>query len=367
MDRLHARYPFLEAAREAVEDADADLLDLATAGDAAVERAVERVEASLSGGTVGEAHRSARVELLSYPVARVLVSLVDRPALVRRYANAEARTAHERFAEELTADADYRSTGGQRLSLQRLLAEFDLASAVHGGEPLTVEGEVRIHVGAYLSLSAELEGDRWRLTTRRLRDGLVPVTGRGLLLVLREAVRERVADGLPFDDVPEPIADALAPQVERLRDQLGDHRPPGRLEVVVPELFPPCVRTLLDRALAGEELPAHSRYALIAFLTSAGMHAEDVSEALPLDAAAYQAERLGSEAGGGYAPPTCATMQSYGDGETDFGDCVAPDERTARCDAVPDPLTYYAEAIGEAEEVEPLEEAAGLSDRLGRS
>jgi len=363
MDRRHARYPFFEAAREAVEAADADLLDLATAGDAAVDRALARVETSLAAGTVGERHPSDRAELLSYPVARVLVSLVDRPALVRRYAAAEAATAHERFREDL-GGAEYRSTSRDAITLRELLAEFDLAGDVHGATAtVEADAELRVHVGAYLSLSAGLEGDRWRLATRRLADGLVPVTGRELLLLLREAVRERVADGLPFPEVPDPIAEALAPAVERLREGLGDHRPPASRDVLAPELFPPCMTDLAERALAGESLSPHARYALVAFLTSAGLTPEEVGDLLPVDAAGYQAERLGSEAGGGYAPPTCATMQSYGDGEADFGDCVPPAERDDRCAAVPDPLTYYAEALDDAESVAPCEPGA-LADRL---
>jgi DNA primase large subunit len=363
MDPRHARYPFFEAARAAVEDADADLVDLATEGDPAVERAVERVEASLTGGTVGDPHRSTRTELLSYPVARVLVSLLDRQALVRRYAAAEARTAHERFEAELTGADDLASTSDNRLTMRALLAEFDLAGDVHGttGE-FDLDDELRVHVGAYLSLSGALSGDRWRLATRRLADGLVPVTGRELLTLLREAVRERVADGLPFEEVPHEIADALEPQVERLRQQLGDHRPPDSLDVLVPELFPPCMTALAGRALAGESLSPHARYALVAFLTSAGMTPGEVDDALPF-AAGYQAERLGSEAGGGYAPPSCATMQSYGDGETDFGDCVAPDERSDRCETIQDPLSYYAGALKAADAPSPCPPDA-LADRL---
>lgn len=363
MDRRHARYPFFQAAREAVEAADADLVDLATADAAAVDRAVERVERSLSAGTVGDRHPSDRSELLSYPVARVLVSLVDRPALVRRYAAAEARTAHERFEEDLTG-ADYRSTNRDAITLGELLGEFDLAGDVHGvTTPVALADELRLHVGEYLALSAELDGDRWRLATRRLADGLVPVTGRELLLLVREAVRDRVAAGLPFDDVPQPIAEALAPEVDRIREQLGDHRPPGSLDVLAPELFPPCMTALARRALAGEDLSPAGRYALVAFLTSAGMTPDDVAAVLPFDAAGYQAERLGSEAGGGYAPPTCTTMQSYGDGETEFGACVAPAERDERCAAVPDPLSYYASALEETADVEPCEPAA-LAERL---
>jgi DNA primase large subunit len=362
MDRRHARYPFFEAARAAVESADADLVDLAQAGDAAVDRAVGRVEASLSSGTVGDPHPSDRAELLSYPAARVLVSLVDRPALVRRYAAAEARTAHERFEEDLTG-TEYRSTTRDAITLGELLAEFDLDDEVGGADPPVGLGdELRVHVGAYLSLSAELDDERWRLATRRLADGLVPVTGRELLALLREAVRERVADGLPFEDLPDPIAAAFERQVERVREQLGDHRPPASQDVLVPELFPPCMTALAERALAGEDLPPHARYALVTFLTSAGWTPEQAAAALPFPAE-YQAERLGSDAGGGYAPPTCVTMQSYGDGEAEFGNCVPSGERDDRCGTIPDPLSYYAGALEDAESTAPCD-PDGLTERL---
>ena len=93
MERLHARYPFLEASREAVEAADVDLAALVAAGGPAVERGSERVRrALLEGTTVTEEPRaySDRAELLSYPVARVLVSLLDVPGAVEKYAAAES-------------------------------------------------------------------------------------------------------------------------------------------------------------------------------------------------------------------------------------------------------------------------------------
>ena len=100
MDRRHARYPFLEAAREAVEAAGVDLAALAVDGGPAVERGRERVQRALLEGTIEtEAPRASsdRTELLSYPVARVLVSLLEMPGAVEKYAAAEAATAREQI------------------------------------------------------------------------------------------------------------------------------------------------------------------------------------------------------------------------------------------------------------------------------
>ena len=356
MKRLHARYPFMEGAREAVEAAEIDLADLVAEGGPSVERAIERVETCLSSGTVGDPRSDPRTELLSYPVARVLVSLLDRPALTRRYADAEARTAHERFVDELPEPGEGSRQGRgrgrptptgdrDRLTLRRLLAEFDLGSQIRRHEDARGQGlddadRFRVHVGAYLSLSAQLSGEEWRLATRAMADGEVPVTREELLVLLREAVCARVAEGLPFE-VPPSVAGGLEPAAGRLREELADAHPPARVRAdLTPELFPPCIADLLDRAEVGESLPYHSRFTLVTFLVAAGAEPAVIESRFGEDVAdtvGYQVERLGHERGTAYAPPSCSTMQAY-------GDCVDPDDR---CETIPNPLSYYAEAVAD--------------------
>jgi DNA primase large subunit len=99
MERRHARYPFLPGAREAVAAAEEDVTAAATE-DAVLERAGDRVQRAITDGTTGRPHASTRVELLSYPVARMLVSSIEDPALVRKYAASEARTAIERLGAD---------------------------------------------------------------------------------------------------------------------------------------------------------------------------------------------------------------------------------------------------------------------------
>ncbi len=354
MDRLLARYPFLSAAREAVGEEGGDMAALVADGGPPVERAVERVETCLREGTVGEPHRDPRTELLSYPVARALVSLVDEPVLVRRYADAEARTARGRFTAELDDESELQSAGGRTITLRRLLAEFDLSGKVEE----TPEG-YRIGVDRYLALSGELSGDDWRLVTRPLEEGAVPVTRDELLVLLREAVRERVAEGLP-QEVPEEIAEGLADEVGSIESLLADRSPPREFDAVVPELFPPCVTHLLARVEDGEDLPHHSRFALVSFLVSLGLDAEDVEAVFErggtgADAAVYQAERLGDDGRAAYAPPSCEAMDA-------LGDCVNKDDR---CETVDHPLSYYEAALSDAGEVPDWRDVEGsILDRL---
>jgi DNA primase large subunit len=341
MKPLHARYPFRSTAREAVEAAEVDLAAVVAGESAVVERAMGRIRGALRDGTVGDPHRRTRVELLSYPVARVLVSLVDEHVLVHKYARAEAATAHERFSEEFAAATEFQSTQTDRLRLTDLLAEFDLARAVRE----TPEGYC-VSVGAYLEHAADQWGDEWRLVNRDLRAGEVPLSEDELLVLCRQAVRHRVEEGLPFE-VPEAIAEELEEEIEQVRELLADLELTRDIDTVVPDLFPPCMKHLLDQVQKGEHLEHHSRFAIASFLTSIGMGTDEIVDLFQVnpgfgeEVTRYQVDHIrGATSPTEYSPPSCATMQSY-------GDCVNMDDR---CETISHPLSYYDEALDDADE-----------------
>jgi len=345
-DPLYARYPFFRAAREAVQRADISPPRLVTEGDPAVERARERVERALMSGTVDSEtpdRWSDRDELLSYPIARILVSLVDVRAAVAKYAEAEAATAFDRLTDDLTADdAELRSVATPRVDLATVLDEFDLDSAVTRIDGDRHRARYRMDVDAYLRLVDPDWGDGWRLVNRELAAGDVPITDEELRRLLREAVRRRVADGLPFDvrgSAPgDELAAALDEDVRALRDRLAERERLPDIDTVAPAQFPPCMQALLDR----ESLPPHAAFAATAFLVSLGLDADDIAERWPVlddDSLDYRTTVLDDRNGSQYPAPSCATMQT-------FGDCVNPD---ARCETIDHPLRYYASAVAEGD------------------
>lgn len=336
MEPRHARYPFLAGAREAVREADVDLAGLATAGEGPVlTRAIERVRNAIEAGVVGDQHPTPRVELLSYPLARVLVSLIDQPGLTRRYTDAEAATAYDRFTADIEDDTELRSVSSPSLTIEALLREFDLGAAIRPLAPDRGPDEgFAVDVGPYLRLAGGFDADRWRLVNRAVADGRVPVTRGELYDLLREAVRRRVAEGLPLD-VPDEIRDGLTEEVTALKSRLADHDLSRDIDAVVPELFPPCIEALLDRTAGTDPLPEHSRFALVTFLASIGMATEDIVDHVAIEGGEELVERqvalVSDETGGVYPPPSCRTMQAY-------GDCVNQD---ALCDRIGHPLEYY--------------------------
>ncbi|WP_340098423.1 DNA primase regulatory subunit PriL [Salinibaculum salinum] len=343
MKQLHARYPFLDAARQAVEAADVNLAAVVADEDAVVQRALARVEGALQNGTVGDTHRRPRVELLSYPVARVIVSLVDEHVLTRKYARAEAATAYDRFTEEFTSGDALKSTQTEQLSLDILLGEFDLARSVRE----TSEG-YRVDVGAYLDHAADQREDEWRLVNRDLTDGEVPLTEQDLLVLLRQAVSHRIEDGLPFD-VPDPIGTHLEAELEHVQELLADLELTRDIDTVVPEMFPPCMKYLLDQVQKGEHLEHHSRFAIASFLTSIGMETDEIVDLFQVnpgfgeEATRYQVDHISGETSPTeYSPPSCATMQSY-------GDCVNMDDL---CETISHPMAYYEAKLDDSDEDE---------------
>lgn len=352
IESRHARYPFTQAARAAVEATEADLAGIVERGGPVVERAVDRVDRAVETGAVGSPHRRPRVELLSYPIARVLVSLVDEPGLTRKYARAEAATAAERLRADIDdAGVVLKSSGTDPMSLTDLLTEFDLDTAVQRIGPGDAD-RYQIAVGAYLKLAADRQGEAWRLVNRQLSDGLVPVDRDELLALLETAVRERVAAELPLS-VPEPIAAALRSEHDRLRQGLADHDLPRDLDTVVPALFPACIQTLIERCHGGDTLGDHARFAVVTFLTSIGLAPGEVVELLSLSGAKaeltrYQADHVrGDAAAAQYAPPSCATLRSTGV----CAEAEAETEAEAEASGPEGhPLAAYAAALAAADE-----------------
>jgi DNA primase large subunit len=291
-----------------------------------------------------------QAELLSYPVARVLVSLLDAPGAIDKYASAEAQTAHERFVADFERlDDDQGTPENGKVPLSYFLHEFDLAGRVTRDDP-----GFSMDVTAYLPLASSFAGERWRLVNRALADGEVRITEDELHELLREAIRQRVDAGLPTQ-VPDEIRAGLTDEVVELEDAFSEIDISRDIDALAPECFPPCVTGLLERARAGENLPARSEFALVSFLASANADADEIWDLAAVEsdtakqAIRYRMARVGDESGAQYAPPSCETMEAY-------GECPVADEESgvedARCDTIAHPLAYYEEALAEAGSVE---------------
>jgi DNA primase large subunit len=285
-------------------------------------RATDRVLGAVRGEISDErAHPLA--ELLSYPLARVMVSCLKDDLLTRRYALAEAKLASRKMVRENRNDL--------------LLLARDLN--VH---PQSDQNGLRVHFSDYLKAAARMRSPGWKLVNRSLEEGWVSITDQELARLLEERAKDRVGRGLPLP-VPEEICEKLLDDLSRIEEELKVKRAEEKVDLgeVTEDAFPPCIRELLDQVAKGTNLAHTARFALTTFLLAVGMTVDEVvgvfntSPDFNEERTRYQVEHISGKGGTAYRPPSCATMATY-------GNCPGEDRL---CRWVNHPLSYYERKV----------------------
>lgn len=327
--RLAAKYPFLKESAATLKDLQVSLEQLISGR--AYEQArllgKERVMEAVQDGIVDDHPMASQVdaslELLSYPVARMIVSAVADPMLVGRYAIAEAKKANERLRKEDTA------------FMKKVAEELDLRISVE-------DGDIGIDFTDFLRFSATMRSKDWKLVNQRIVSGKVLVTKTRLVRLIEALLTDKISSELPLP-VNDQILGAFSDEVAEIRKIYEEKRAEqksremGRVSIV---RFPPCMRKLLKMMQSGENVPHSGRFALVAFLHTLGMNSDEIlhlfSTAPDFDEgkSRYQIQHITGEISGTeYTPPECSTMKSY-------GICFEPD-RLCESEYIKHPLSYY--------------------------
>jgi len=284
-------------------------------------RAAERVRGAVQGEITSD-YSHGEVELLSYPLARVMVSCLGDDYLLRRYALAEAKLAQRRMQKS-------------REDLLPLARDL-------GIRPVAQEGLFRLHFTEYLPAASRMHSPPWKLVNRALQGGYLTVTTEELIRLMEEMVRERVLKGLPLG-VEDRICQGLSEYLDPIRKELEVAKNRNRVDLgpVEEGAFPPCIRAMLAQVAAGTNLAHTARFALTSFLLRIGMEVDQVvgifntSPDFDEERTRYQVEHIAGATGTRYRPPACSTMATY-------GNCPGED---SRCRRIRHPLAYYEWAL----------------------
>ncbi|MEM2487251.1 MAG: hypothetical protein QXR44_01480 [Thermoproteota archaeon] len=326
-----ARYPFLPEARDFVSkniDLSLDSLDK-TGSEAVLKRAVERVKDALilKEVRVTPQHESNYVrEMLSFPIAIILVSTIANEYIRRIYSLGESRGAY-----------------------RRMLRESD-ETLLHIGEKLGVEGImgednfIRIKISTYLNLAYVFHEQHWKLVNRIVENGYVWVSrteyARLLQVEINNYVYEKTLETLPATIVPQSFKEAAKTIIETW----------GKLEASKPSYAyseggenPPCVNRILNRMEAGENTSHFERLVIATFMIAKGRNVDEIVELFSkqpdykYSVTKYQVEHLAGLRGGGkkYSVPSCRTILANG--------LCYPDEN---CKGIKHPLSYGDRDIG---------------------
>jgi DNA primase large subunit len=310
-------YPFTSGATAYVRDLKIPIPDLLEkrAYARARRRGMDRVIQAIEGGIKSNTKIPSELELLSYPIARMIVSCIDDDYLTRRYALAEAKAVHESLGTE---PRDFLIAMGQ---------EF-------GMHPTPSDQRFEMYFAEYVRYANRMHDPVWKLVNRRLYHGSVMLTEREFRRLLQEAIRDHIQQDLPLA-VPPEICDALSQHIADVKASLGARKTEFEIEgAVEPDAFPPCIAHAIALLQAGANLPHSARFAATSFLLNIGMGVDGVirifggSPDFDETRTRYQVEHIsGSE----YTAPGCDTMKTY-------GNCAGADGLCAR---IKHPLNYY--------------------------
>jgi len=328
-----AKYPFTETARKYIASTGFSLEDLAS-GEfiEIVERAKARIREAIQKGEVSTfLEGDLDVEILSYPVALVILGLLGEARLARRYAVAESKRVEELLLGE---DDDMIVRVAKEAFSWRLVKE-----RARMGSRLI---DFRMPVHQFVATAATFHDPHWKLVNKLVYDGQVHLRKTEVARLIAEEVKNRVLARISeLTSVGEEALKSLQPHLEELRREAS-----GRMKYLeLPEereasedAYPPCIRKLLEDLRAGKSLPHMGRFALTTFLVNVGVDVDEVvalfSSAADFDEGKtrYQVEHIAGLRGSKikYLPPSCETLKS-------FGLCV----EEAGCGNIKHPLIYY--------------------------
>ena len=248
-------------------------------------------------------------ELLSFPVAKAMVSTINDDWLKRRWSLAEAARIERLLYSEPRNVFDYLVV--ERLKIAQRCVDEDSARLGFG------DREYRVRVADYLRVAGDLlNNPEWRLVNQMVWRGYVYLSRARLTRIVRQYLYTslyRTFETTPrLDRYPEVFAEAVGDVAARLREARAGWRqirPSGRT--------PPCIVAIRERlADAG-----HSElFTYAAYLLNKGYTVDQVVDELRVRTdfnekiARYQVEHIAGLRGSRikYRPPNCSTMKSLG-------------------------------------------------------
>jgi DNA primase large subunit len=287
-----ARYPFTDAAKAMITGKTVSInFDV-------MERAEKRVESAIRTDDIptleSTDHKLLETDLLSYPIAKMIVSCMDA-RFVGKYIDAETRRA-TRYLRESESE------------WQKLAKGFGISVKESGMDIKAID------VTSYLRFVPKVEG--CSLVNQSVNDGFVTIDVKTFLLVLNEAVRTSVSMGLPIpqtsmpNDLKKDILDAAGRLEEQFKPKVQRIWQPSTSGEMAP-----CMKALMEKLRTGQNVPHVGRWALAIYLMKKGFDLDTITNIFSgapnfnEKTTKYQLSFIQKK---GYSVPLCVNLDSYG-------------------------------------------------------
>jgi len=332
-----SKYPFLSASKKYVTENNLSVEELLN--DPLYERArtrgVERLDNAFKNRDVGARSLATDtdliMELISYPIARMIAVCIEDIYFKKRYALGEAVHAYKNLLNEPTS------------FLVDIVKEFNL-----NVEYLRDSDRLSIYFVDYLR-SAPTRYKEWKMINRDMEKGYIRISHKDLARIIQETLRNRINEELDNKNCNKSIYKVFSSEIMRIQNLVAIHRknietaPMGKLDN---KKLPPCIRNILSAVQAGENVPHMGRFALVSFLHSLKLNNKEILEIFSTapdfeeEKTRYQVDHItGSISSTSYKPPGCDKMRTYG---------ICPvEEIDDLCKKKKHPLSYYIAKWGQ--------------------
>jgi len=305
-----SKYPFLDDAKKYVKDNELSVSEILD--DPLYERArvigIERLDNAFKNRDVGNRSLVTQtdhiMELLSYPISRMIAVCIGDNYFKRRYALGESVHAYKNLLNE---DITF---------LLFISKEFCI-NVKHDEEA----NKLSIHFIDYLSY-APTRYKEWKMINREMKDGYIKITQKDLARLIQEALRARINEELDNRNCNQTIFKTFSNDIQRIQNSVMMHRkkiqaaPVGKLDI---KKLPPCMKDILASIQAGENVPHMGRFALVAFLNTLKLSTNDILKLFSTapdyeeERTRYQVEHIqGKISSTAYKAPGCDKMRTYG-------------------------------------------------------
>ena len=284
-----AKYPFSDEAREHIQKLNIEFGNIHDE----LDYALNRVRLLLDGEMKGNSRESlSEADIISFPLAKIIVSLAEDPYLLRQYARAESRRAENL----LSAD-----TGE---NLERLASSF-IGYEKKGGFYV---------IGLAEYLNAIPENEESKLVNQKTEGGKVYLTPGALIgLVAEKLYRSILETRAKKKDFPRHFL-AASGELREYKRTIEEIKGPVEFAA-----FPPCMRKIYQDLQTQPNVGHNARFVFSTFLGNINMGIEKAlalfskQENFNEKIARYHLEHAyGIRSGTKYSVPSCQKMAAYG-------------------------------------------------------
>jgi len=325
-----AKYPFIDEAIEYVKQLNISLNELQLKEfEQVLARAEKRLKEAIEIGKISKEWENDDLEILSFPIALMILAFIGDEKSKNKYALAESKRAYYFLKNEPIEKILEISKNTFKLNVK--LSKEKIFGKVF---------DVAIHFKDYLKDSIPMHELRWKLINRILKNGYVYLTKDELSRLLSEEVRRKILEktSRSIKELPETLKSIAFKIEESIKKgaKVFDEEMP---KTIVLAAIPPCIKNLYESLISGRHIPHMGRFALTSFLINIGVKEDEVVKIFKSITdfderkTRYQVEHIAGIRGSKtrYAPPKCTTLKTH-------GLCTQPDEI---CNRIKHPIGYY--------------------------